>query len=82
MGGAAVTGGATVGSWFDVDLSQFLSGKPFLDVLRSQANPNLAYFATSLGAFRMDGTIIGQATTAQVVLNGAVFVKVHRPVRE
>lgn len=78
LGGTVISSGS-VGEWFDVDLSQFLSGKPFLDIVPSRSGTSFVYFATSLGAFRLPTNMVGVSASAQDVLNSAVFFKVTDP---
>jgi hypothetical protein len=76
VGGTVLSAGNPT-TWYDADLSQFLSGTPVLDFVNGPGSTTgYVYFATKLGAFRIPVSVLGTAATAQDVLNAAVFFKV------
>ncbi len=48
--------------WLDIDVSDEIQGKPVHDFVTDNSN-NYGYFATVLGAFRLDGRMIDEGTT-------------------
>ena len=77
LGGALVT--TTLGAtptWNDANLEDFLTGKPFLDVIVGNTQ-NYVYFATALGAFRLDASVVSNGSTADEILKKCTFFKVR-----
>jgi len=72
LGGTLLSNG-NPDKWIDVNLGDILAGKPILD---SVPHGDYAYFATNLGAFRLDANVIGNAATAEDVISKSTFFDV------
>lgn len=76
--GGTYTNSSTPSNWVDVDLSSEIAGQPIYNftLTHNTTTTSYGYFASKLGAFRVDQSVVQDQTTANRILSVAKFFTV------